>query len=388
MQIRTITVGAREDSLAQAAAAARLARARLEDAGYVVQNMRLALSLASNVCGDMATIARGAEELALEHGFGFVSLGPLEGDRLAAAAEVIGSTQAVFASAQIVTPDGQVLPEHLRAAAEAMVALAQLSPDGFGNMRFAALANVGPGSPFLPASYHDRGDPWLAIGPEASALAREAVRGLPAPGQPPAALGAASRQAMAQLTALIERHDAGIRAALGDLAGQTGVRYAGCDWSLAPRPGDETSVGAAIEAISGVPFGAWGTMAAVRALTAAIQAAQVTRLGFSGVMLPVLEDTVLAQRCDEGRYTLRDLLAFSAVCGTGLDTIPLPGDASAPAIAQVLAEVATLSATYRKPLTARLMPMAGLRAGDPTRFDLSADPAMASYFCAARALAL
>ncbi len=161
---------------------------------------------------------------------------------------------------------------------------------------------------------------------------------------------------------------------------ETGLSFAGCDWSLAPHPDERRSIGAAIEALSGVPFGAWGTLAAVRGLTAAIRAARVRQVGFSGVMLPVLEDAVLARRNTEGRFTLRDLLAFSAVCGTGLDTIPLPGDTSAAQIAGVLAEVATLASALGKPLTARLVPMPGLRAGDIIRFDTSDDPQVAEFF--------
>ena len=45
--------------------------------------------------------------------------------------------------------------------------------------------------------------------------------------------------------------------------------------------------------------------------------------------MPVLEDTRLAQLWAEGALSMDQLLAYSAVCGTGLDTIPLPGDISA-----------------------------------------------------------
>ena len=48
--------------------------------------------------------------------------------------------------------------------------------------------------------------------------------------------------------------------------------------------------------------------------------------GYCGLMLPVLEDPVLAQRAGEGRYSVRDLLLYSSVCGTGLDVVPVPGD--------------------------------------------------------------
>ena len=72
---------------------------------------------------------------------------------------------------------------------------------------------------------------------------------------------------------------------------------------------------------------------------------------------------MLAQRNAEGRYTLRDLLAFSAVCGTGLDTIPLADDITPAQVASVLAEVAALAATYRKPLTGAFDAHAGLEGG-------------------------
>ena len=41
-----------------------------------------------------------------------------------------------------------------------------------------------------------------------------------------------------------------------------------------------------------------------------------------------LEDAVLAARSQAGSFTVNDLLLYSAVCGTGLDTVPLPGDVS------------------------------------------------------------
>lgn len=380
MQIRTITAGAREEDIAVVASAAKSARARLESQGYVVQSLRLALTQAANTCGDFTTVVVGVEERALDAGFDFVSLGPVDAARLPALHEALAATQTVFASALIATPEGLVLPETLRATAEAIVALSSISPDGFGNLRFAALACVGAGSPFLPAAYHDRGEPWIAVGVEGATLVNEVIADCRAQ--------SVMHNLPSVLTNAIEQHDSRITVALDGLQNETGVRFAGCDWSLAPRPGEQTSVGAAIEAISGVPFGAWGTLTAVRTLTAAVQAANVTRLGFSGVMLPVLEDTTLAQRNLEGRYTLRDLLAFSAVCGTGLDTIPLAGDTTPDQIAAVLGEVAALATKDRKPLTARLMPMPGLQTGDMTRFDFSANPDMARYFCPTRVMSL
>lgn len=388
MEIRTITAGAREEDLARAATVAQAARERLAAAGYAVQTLRVALATSgSNRCGDFATIAQAAEEQALAAGFDYLAIGQLDDERLAALPEAIVATSGLFASAPITDAEGCPRPATIRLAAEAIVRIGARTEHGFGNLRFAASAYVAPGSPFFPAAYHAGGAPWLAVGPEAAALAVEATNDDQKPttkdqrpktndqtGEPatsPLVLGRSSSvsSALTKLTALIEQHDARIAAALGGLAAEVGVPFAGCDWSLAPHPDPRRSVGAAIEALAGVPFGGWGTLAGVRALTAAIRVAKVTQLGFSGVMLPVLEDAVLAQRNAEGRYTLRDLLAFSAVCGTGLDTIPLPGDSTPEQVAGVLTEVATLAGALRKPLTARLLPIPGLRAGDMTTFD-------------------
>jgi len=66
-----------------------------------------------------------------------------------------------------------------------------------------------------------------------------------------------------------------------------------------------------------------------------------------------------------------ELLQWSAVCGTGLDTVPLPGDVSEGTLARLLFDVAALSVRLHKPLTARLMPLPGKVAGDPVHFDFA-----------------
>ena len=60
---------------------------------------------------------------------------------------------------------------------------------------------------------------------------------------------------------------------------------------------------------------------------------------------------------------------YSTVCGTGLDTIPLPGEISVEELSSVLLDVACLGQRLGKPLTARLMPVPGKKAGDVTSFD-------------------
>jgi uncharacterized protein (UPF0210 family) len=88
-------------------------------------------------------------------------------------------------------------------------------------------------------------------------------------------------------------------------------------------------------------------------------------------MQPVLEDSVLAKRAAEGTLTIKDALLYSAVCGTGLDTIPLPGDTTAEQIAPLLLDLCALALRLDKPLTARLLPIPGKKTGDETNFDFA-----------------
>jgi uncharacterized protein (UPF0210 family) len=85
-------------------------------------------------------------------------------------------------------------------------------------------------------------------------------------------------------------------------------------------------------------------------------------------MLPVMEDTLLARRWEEGWVGLDQLLAYSAVCGTGLDTVPLPGDSSVGELTRLICDMATLAVRLKKPLSARLLPVPGKGAGERTDF--------------------
>jgi uncharacterized protein (UPF0210 family) len=135
---------------------------------------------------------------------------------------------------------------------------------------------------------------------------------------------------------------------------------------LSPAPLKDVSIGAAIENLTTLPIGSSGTLTAAATITSAIREIQVKQTGYSGLMLPILEDTRLAQRWSEGRITIDSLLSYSAVCGTGLDTVPLPGDISAEQLSLIIGDMASLAVKWHKPLSARLFPVAGKGPGDMT----------------------
>src|SRR5439155_19772992 len=63
---------------------------------------------------------------------------------------------------------------------------------------------------------------------------------------------------------------------------------------VSPAPGKDASIGAAIEALTGVPFGDYSTLAGCAAITDVLKSLRVKTCGYSGLMLPVLDDPVLA----------------------------------------------------------------------------------------------
>ena len=212
------------------------------------------------------------------------------------------------------------------------------------------------GTPFFPAGYNAGNDHQFAIGLQSASVILEAI----SEKKNPAEAEKAIREKLGAFAVQIEN--------IGkDVAQQTSWTYEGID--LSPAPLKRDSIGAAIEAYTGGWLGTSGTLSTAALITRAIQSIPVTRAGYSGLMLPVLEDSTIARRWSEGALNMDSLLAYSAVCGTGLDTIPLPGRVTPEQLIKILGDVASLSVKWKKPLSARLLPIAGKDAGDRTDFD-------------------
>lgn len=341
------------------------ARQRFATAGLPAQTLRLASqSFPSLVPPDVPAVvafARGMERAGLDTGYDYVSVGPADPAHLSWVApltEALVATERLFGTVSVTGGDGRVSLPAVTAAATVIRALADRTPDGFGNLRFAALANCPPGIPFFPAGYHGGGEPSFAVAWEAADLAVEAFSS--------AGTLAEVERRLAELVTREARRVAGVAEQVAD---EAGIRFTGVDISLAPYPEAMRSIGEAIERLGVERFGAPGTLFAASLVTGVLQRVDVPKTGFSGLMLPVLEDAVLGRRAADGAFSVTDLLLWSAVCGLGLDVVPLPGDIAQEELRGLILDVATLAVRFDKPLTARLMPLPGKRAGEPTRFD-------------------
>jgi uncharacterized protein (UPF0210 family) len=214
-----------------------------------------------------------------------------------------------------------------------------------------------PLGPFYPGAYHIGVGKQFSLGFESANIVQDAF------GRTHGDFDASVAELTRQLT---------IHARVGEevgriVAASTGWSFEGVDPT--PAPLGDVSIGDAIERYTGGKFGSNGTMTAALAITTAVKAVQVKQVGYSGLMLPVMEDKRLAQRWAENSYEIDSVLAYSSVCGTGLDTVPLPGDVSQDRLEKIFGDVAALAWKWHKPLSARLQPVAGKKSGEKTDFD-------------------
>jgi uncharacterized protein (UPF0210 family) len=344
------------------------ARPAFETAGYEVQTVRLATPPFPELLPDckpetVIEFARRLETIVAPLGFDYLAIGPATPDKpasYAAIPEVIAATANVFASGIMASREGGISLPAVHACAETIHQLSPQDPNGFANLYFTASANVQPGAPFFPAAYHCDGPPAFAIATEAADLVVTAFTE-----------AKTLFEAREKLTAVLENHAKNLVVVADTLQRQFSYRFGGIDYSPAPFPEIELSLGTALERLGVPKVGLHGSLAASALIADTIDRADFPRVGFSGMMLPVLEDATLAARAADGSLTIKDLLLYSAVCGTGLDTVPLPGDVTVDQINAILLDLAALAMRLDKPLTARLMPIPGKKAGDPTGFDFA-----------------
>jgi uncharacterized protein (UPF0210 family) len=343
----------------------RKAKATFEKSGYEVQTIRITTQPFPEYTRDLSeaeTLAffRDYDALASKEGFD-ASIGPAmmkdtddprEAELLA---KILASAKTLEGSVLIGGEDG-IHWKSIRAAAGVMKYLETHSLHSQANFSFAASSFVPDGTPFYPASYLASEGKQFAVGLQSANVVADAFASTKSP-------DAAEERLKSSLTVYAQQ----VEKAAKEISQSTGWKYGGID--LSPAPLKDISMGGAIENFLGTPIGASGTVTAAALITRALKSIPVTQAGYSGLMLPILEDSVLSKRWSEGRLSIDALLSYSAVCGTGLDVIPLPGDISNEQLEKILGDVASLSVKWHKPLSARLLPVAGKRAGDQTEFE-------------------
>jgi uncharacterized protein (UPF0210 family) len=360
--------------------------AEFQDKGYQVQTIRIATNpfgewlLEQEVKDDRSKKSKKEKLSRLErldallatHNIDFCSLGPATNIHEAQlCCEIVAASKRFSCSMNVESGS----PGDASVAADIILSISKLgdhpdSPDflndGQGNFRFCAASNCKPFIPFFPAAKaetSDSTDVKFAIGLENGAVAQAILEKVGSIGKIRDEFG---KQFAALLLPVQE---------LCEKAGQQyGAKFVGIDSSLNPSLEEKGSVALAIEKLQEVSvFGGPGTVAAAAELTISLQSLKGIKLtGYCGLMLPVCEDTRLAQLAadTQGRQLrVTDLLSVSSVCGVGLDTVPLPGDCSKDDISSLILDMAGVAGRWNKSLSCRLFPMPGKKSGDMTTFD-------------------
>ncbi|CAH0991126.1 hypothetical protein SIN8267_01227 [Sinobacterium norvegicum] len=252
---------------------------------------------------------------------------------------------------------------------EAVQAISRCTDRGEGNFNFTVNFNCQPLIPYFPASYHD------------SALGNRFVIGLETPDLLVEVLkDVNSRTDEADHRLLFQRyfdvmstalqyHISAIQQLVEGADLDPHFAFSGFDSSAAPSK-DCASMVEVYQQLGVSYFGAAGTVEASALLTRVFKSVDgVDLVGFSGLMLALTEDRGLAAGSINNDFDIRSLLTYSAVCGIGLDTVPIPGDTPADKIAALMRDTGTMAFRLNKPLTVRVFPVPGLSAGDMTAFE-------------------
>ena len=257
------------------------------------------------------------------------------------------------------------------ASAKAIQHISTITPRGEGNFNFTVNFNCQPLIPYFPASYHrpELGRQWV-IGLETPDLLVHELSVFNGLEQNKHAshnmLHASYYEVMHHA---LQKHIDDINRIVTEINLPHDFQFAGFDSSAAPSK-DCASMTEVYQQLGVEYFGAAGTVEASALLTRVFKSITGAELvGFSGLMLALTEDRGLATGSINGDFDIRSLLTYSAVCGIGLDTVPIPGDTSIEKIAALMRDTGTMAYRLDKPLTVRVFPVPGLQAGDLTAFE-------------------
>ncbi len=258
--------------------------------------------------------------------------------------------------------------ELVQLCAKTVKKISHITLNGEGNFNFTVNFNCKPLIPYFPASYHK------------SELGNRFVIGLETPdllfnvlknhnkinnGKNHNDLFKGYQTAM---SAALTYHILQIKNIIDCAKNELPFVFSGFDSSAAPSK-DCTSMVEIYKQMGVEYFGSSGTVEASSLLTNVFKSIKnVDLVGFSGFMLALTEDTGLAQGSIDNDFDIRSLLTYSAVCGIGLDTVPIPGNTSIEKISALMRDTATMAYRLDKPLTVRVFPIPGLKAGDLTAF--------------------
>ena len=167
---------------------------------------------------------------------------------LAHVADVISQSEILFATVTLTTQSGQMALDVAECTADIIRQIAHRTDAGYGNLRFAALMNCPPNTPFFPAAYWHDTRTNFGIGWQAIDFVRHAFTDAPN-----------LETALQNLKEIMETEGQKIVALAEKCVQEWGTKFVGIDVSLAPM-GEESIAYAMEKQLSPGCFGESGTL--------------------------------------------------------------------------------------------------------------------------------
>lgn len=242
--------------------------------------------------------------------------------------------------------------------------VSRLDNSGYHNFRVGVSCNVKPNTPFFPFTFSSD-EIGFSIALELPREFTKVIRGCNTNN-----LMVIRQEIINQLLPQIKT----IEAIAQQCSDSSAIMFHGIDVSLAPYPEPDSSVASLIELLGLERQGSNGTLFLTAYLTdilkTFIKKGRIKTAGFGGVMYSLLEDDFMGKSNNSDIYSIDSLISYSAVCGCGLDMVPLPGDIFDEELSAIILDVTALSTVLDKPLGIRVLPIPMKQENEFTMFNM------------------
>jgi len=355
----------------------------IETLGIEVQMLRLATNIMEKLesgdgsLEDIIHMAVDFEQVAVDCGLPVLNLGTIRDKNLIrqsnGLSELMNQLQTSFVS--VSWDDDTFGMSEALALSREIITMEKNKPGS--NFRFGVLFNCKGGIPYFPAAFADEthSNGGIALGIENSHLLQycyENAQKVYHQTDPVQDGSCPLKILEKEITTTFSRALRPLEEKVIEAAKKEQVNYVGIDTSIAPDlrgPNHNIEKCLTMMAPQGLPSTIHRPWMSGSAST--IDA--ITRGGYCGVMLPVLENESLAAAAERNDLTIQKLLLYSNMCGVGLDVLPVPGSGEEVQhrMAALLLDIAAISRRQKKPLSVRLLPVCDSLPGDKTRFDFN-----------------
>ena len=263
----------------------------------------------------------------------------------------------------IVASDKEINAEAAKLCSELILNVSRLSSNGYDNFRVGISLNPSVYTPFFPFSFAEM-DHSFSLAVETadsliSVLKNNKVK----------SLVEKRKHCISTLAPQIKSLDT-FSKSINTITAQ----YQGMDISLAPYPDDKVSVIELLKLLGLDDIGANGTLFLTSFLTRILKniilEQKIKAIGFNGVMYSLLEDHLMCESNNKKLLSIDKIISYSALCGCGLDMVPIPGNILTEELASIILDVAVLAIQLNKPLGVRVLPIPNKEENEFTTFDM------------------